>query len=129
MVSLLFKNGQWSTQGQFVILFVTFLSVTFQNVYASSVFDSTRIRGYKHGLLSHSKDGQYKPETKVKIVNYAVKVENKVQLSTMGVKNLKIEPNADWIAKGVWNGNDYNTTGYAYRKKVNYKMYFIILFF
>lgn len=47
----------------------------------------------------------------IKTVNYAFKNGNKVELSQIGVKNLKIEAFDDWLAKGLWTGDNYNQTG------------------
>ncbi len=51
-------------------------------------------------------------KSKIKLVNYGFKVNNKIKLSTVPVKSLKIEPFNDWIAKAIWDGDNYNQTGY-----------------
>lgn len=48
----------------------------------------------------------------VKIVNYAVKVGNKLQLKTIGVKNPDLMGDPGWIGQGIWIKNYYNSTGY-----------------
>ena len=65
-------------------------------------------------LINCLKHGEYvKPHhSKVKFVNYAFKLNDKISIKIVPVKSLKIEPFDDWIAKAVWDGDNYNSTGY-----------------
>ena len=58
-------------------------------------------------LINCLKHGEY-----VKFVNYAFKLNDKISIKIVPVKSLKIEPFDDWIAKAVWDGDNYNSTGY-----------------
>lgn len=42
---------------------------------------------------------------------YATKNDNRIELSHIAVKNLGIEPFDNWIAKGFFDGDNYNFTG------------------
>jgi hypothetical protein len=71
----------------------------------SSKLSSHRVKQiHKLAPLKHNK---------IKIVHYAtVHEDGHVKVTTMGVKDFKINPSADWAAKAIFNGNDYNSTGY-----------------
>lgn len=51
---------------------------------------------------------------KIKIVNYLVKNDDVFTVKTVPVKHLNIEPFDDWVAKGVFDGDNYNKTGHNY---------------
>lgn len=49
---------------------------------------------------------------KIKIVHYAFKENDGIKIKSMPVKVLGIaEPFHDWVAKSLWTGDNYNTTG------------------
>ena len=48
---------------------------------------------------------------KIKIVHYAYKHNAAMNVSSMPVRNLMINPTDDWQAKAIWIGDNYNTTG------------------
>ena len=48
----------------------------------------------------------------IKIVSYAIKTNEAIEIKTVPVRNLAIEPFKDWVAKGLFTGDNYNTTGY-----------------
>ena len=50
---------------------------------------------------------------KIKFVSYAYKSDNVMNITTVPVKNLMINPNDDWVAKALWIGDNYNTTGFV----------------
>ena len=51
---------------------------------------------------------------KIKHVTYAIKTsENVFKLNTVPVRHLEINGFKNWVAKAIWNGRDYNTTGYT----------------
>lgn len=57
---------------------------------------------------------QHKLRSKVKLVSYALKKEDGIiEVKNVAAKDLKIEPFEDWTAKCVWNGHDYNSTGWS----------------
>ena len=47
----------------------------------------------------------------IKIVHYVLKNENSLEIKTVPVRNLNIEAYQNWLAKALYNGNDYNQTG------------------
>ena len=65
-------------------------------------------------LINSLKHGEYvKPHhSKVNFFNYAFKSNDKITVKIVPAKSLKIEPFDDWIAKAVWDGDNYNSTGY-----------------
>lgn len=47
----------------------------------------------------------------VKLVHYAFKNDDRIVIKTIAAKNLEIEPYENWVAKAVFEGDNYNTTG------------------
>ena len=51
------------------------------------------------------------PSKSVNIVHYVIRNgDNTFKIEDIGVKNLKIEYNREWLSKGTWD-DSYNTTG------------------
>ena len=48
---------------------------------------------------------------KIKFVHYAFKNDDRIVIKTVAAKNLEIEPYKNWVAKAVFDGDNYNTTG------------------
>lgn len=54
-----------------------------------------------------------KPSSKsIKIVSYAIKSDDNFVIKNVPVKHLTIEPFDNWVAKGIFTSDNYNTTGY-----------------
>lgn len=51
-------------------------------------------------------------ERTIKIVNYAIKKDNRLDVKAVGVKNLQIKGFDDWVAVGIWSRDTYNKTGF-----------------
>lgn len=70
-------------------------------------------------LLASTINGSsfHKPSThfnrnNIKLVSYAFKDGNRIEIHTVAAKqNLEIEPYQNWLAKAVFDGDNYNTTG------------------
>lgn len=79
----------------FIVLFDSCLSIRLNNWQIGAK--------KKHDLM----------KSKIKFVHYAIIKENKFKVVKLAAKNLEYEPYRDWSAKAMWNGNDYNSTGWS----------------
>jgi hypothetical protein len=59
------------------------------------------------------KTSDFEHRRSIKIVNYALDREDRIEIARMPVKNLKIKFNDDWLAKALWTGDNYNQTGFS----------------
>lgn len=50
-------------------------------------------------------------QNNIKFVSYAFNNANRVEVHTVAAKDLEIEPYQNWLAKAVFDGDNYNTTG------------------
>lgn len=48
---------------------------------------------------------------------YVLKKGDSIQVSQLGVKNLDIEPFDSWVAKGFFDGENYNYTGLEFSQQ------------
>ena len=88
-----------------VLLFLLISSVVLFNLADSSKsIKVEKAHRYSRKLVSAAKP-------KIKTVHYAIKRDNEIHIKTVTAKDLSIDPFADWAAKALWNGNDYNSTG------------------
>lgn len=78
-------------------------------LFAVSVVNSIRPLE-RHSYLNENKNA--KPHS-IKIVSYAIKSGDVIEIKTVPVRNLAIEPYRDWVAKGMFDGANYNTTGWS----------------
>lgn len=59
----------------------------------------------------HRPHVQIKQNDNVKLVHYAFKNDDRIVIKTVAAKSLEIEPYDNWVAKAVFDGDNYNTTG------------------
>jgi hypothetical protein len=52
-------------------------------------------------------------KSKFKFVNYAFLNKQKIKTTTVPIKNFKIEVSDDWVAKALFDGDNYNVTGFS----------------
>lgn len=53
----------------------------------------------------------------IKFVSYAFNDGDRIEIHTVAAKqNLGFEPYQNWLAKAVYDGDNYNTTGYKIKK-------------
>ena len=69
------------------------------------------IHGIKISKHDEFKNFKSNNQHKIKIVHYALKDEDSIRIKTVPVKILQIEPYSNWVAKGIWIGDNYNQTG------------------
>ena len=63
-------------------------------------------------LERHSyQNRNYHAINRFKIVSYVLKTGDSFQIKTVPAKNLAFRPLAEWIAQGIFDGENYNTTG------------------
>lgn len=64
-------------------------------------------------ILHHLKKQPEFTKNPLKLVHYAFKNDEKIEIKTIGVKNLDIEPSKNWIAKAIYDADNYNKTGWS----------------
>jgi hypothetical protein len=70
------------------------------------------IKMKKPPLFDPSNFKSIKQSNTIKIVSYALKEETgAIKIAKMPIKNLRINPEENWLAKSLWNGDLYNLTG------------------
>ena len=52
-------------------------------------------------------------QKKIKLVHYAFKNGDSIEIKSVVAKILEIEPYDNWVARAVFDGDNYNTTGYT----------------
>jgi len=88
----------------FVILIITILFV--------NIVDSIKVKQAKIKKPTDFAEIRRTHINKIKIVHYAFKENDDIKIKSMPVKFLGIaEPFHDWVAKSLWTGDNYNTTG------------------
>lgn len=58
---------------------------------------------------------------RIKTVNYALKENGRIKIIQVGAKDLTIEPHENWLAKGLWTGDNYNVTGLGFLDQIKIK--------
>jgi len=60
------------------------------------------------------KTSDFEHRRSIKIVNYALNKDDRIEIARIPVKNLEIKLNDDWLAKALWTGDNYNQTGFLH---------------
>jgi hypothetical protein len=95
-VIFIFKIKDRMNRNFLIILLIAFLSL-------NNLIDCIKINKIA--------DFKQKNQHKIKTVHYALKEDNLIRIKSVGVKNTKFEPYENWLAKGIWIGDNYNQTG------------------
>lgn len=74
---------------------------------------AVRLNNWRNNRKDFNYHKKASSKSKIKIVNYALKQDDQFKIVSVGAKDLKIQPFKDWTAKAVFNGNDYNSTGWS----------------
>lgn len=86
---------------KFILVLVSFV------ICLANLYSCTRPLE-KHSYLNRKHHGI----NSLKIVSYVLKTTNGFVVKTVPAKNLAFKPFAEWIAQGIFDGDNYNTTGY-----------------